>query len=497
MPDAKVVFFLIGMLLGFIAKANTPTDPFPDLSKLIVGEWQAEVWDGLMIETWSKIDAAVFEGKVVYLEGRDTVYSSTSRIEKVGGEWMLFNVIQNSSPMIFQATSYAASHLLFENAAYGNTRQIRFDFEEGFRFKRTVIGEIDGKPGNSIFNFEQVPQIAEPLADRTPELRTAFSPLVGKTWRAAGKWWSGVEFRQEVRFDWNLEKQIVVAAGKGFIEPPTQAWGQRNFGTRYWNKEENTFQFSNHELSGGKTEGTITLKDGDIYYHYDYNGIQMTDLWEKVDEKTYNFKVGLFEDGKWTKEFLNTQFTDINTTEAAMMKTNLALPYRQIPDAPEEYDATTVAARMIDGLGFRYYWATEGLRQQDLDYRTTPDARSSAETLDHIYGLARMVRNAIMETPNGSDGPAEELTFAEQRTRTLQLLAEASGHLKESKVKDLKRFNIVFQRGENQSIFPFWNVLNGPLADATWHVGQIVASRRSSGNPFNSKVSVLTGKVRE
>ena len=37
----------------------------------------------------------------------------------------------------------------------------------------------------------------------------------------------------------------------------------------------------------------------------------------------------------------------------------------------------------------------------------------------------------------------------------------------------------------------------GPIADALWHVGQVVTFRRSSGNPFNSKASVFTGKVRQ
>ncbi|MCA0235259.1 MAG: hypothetical protein LCH81_02635 [Bacteroidetes bacterium] len=56
---------------------------------------------------------------------------------------------------------------------------------------------------------------------------------------------------------------------------------------------------------------------------------------------------------------------------------------------------------------------------------------------------------------------------------------------------------IVFQNGEKRSEFPFWNMLNGPIADALWHIGQVVTFRRSSGNPFNSKASVFNGYVRE
>ena len=67
------------------------------------------------------------------------------------------------------------------------------------------------------------------------------------------------------------------------------------------------------------------------------------------------------------------------------------LPYYQIPDAPESYTQGAIAARMVDGLGFRYYWATEGLRSEDLQFRPGEDARSSEETIDHILGLSNVI----------------------------------------------------------------------------------------------------------
>ena len=58
------------------------------------------------------------------------------------------------------------------------------------------------------------------------------------------------------------------------------------------------------------------------------------------------------------------------------------LPYQQIPDYPENYGAQTVVKRLLDGLGFRFYWATEGLNEQDLSYKPSPDGRSLEETLN-------------------------------------------------------------------------------------------------------------------
>lgn len=172
------------------------------------------------------------------------------------------------------------------------------------------------------------------------------------------------------------------------------------------------------------------------------------------------------------------------------------LPYYEIPDHPEKYSSVNMAARMIDGLGFRYYWATEGLREEDLNYKPSEDARDTRHTLEHIYGLSRTIANGSKKIPNDS-GLNMEIPFEEMRKNTLMNFKIASDILKGSRKKDLKEMNIVFKRGDRVSEFPYWNMINGPIADAIWHCGQVVSFRRASGNPFNSKASVLTGKVRE
>lgn len=174
-----------------------------------------------------------------------------------------------------------------------------------------------------------------------------------------------------------------------------------------------------------------------------------------------------------------------------------SLPYREIPAYPDSFTAENVAARMIDGLGFRYYWATEGLRPEDLAFRPIPEARSSEETIDHILGLVTILMNSLKNQPNVRSGEeTSPLSFHVKRKRTLEMLKEASDMLKQSGAH-LDDLSIVQVNGDTRREFPFWNMLNGPIADALWHVGQVVTFRRSSGNPFNSKASVFTGTVRQ
>lgn len=161
------------------------------------------------------------------------------------------------------------------------------------------------------------------------------------------------------------------------------------------------------------------------------------------------------------------------------------LPYYEIPESAENYTAGTVASRMIDGLGFRFYWATEGLRLEDLEYKASDSGRTSGETIDHLLGLSYFILNSIID--KAEKEKVDKLSFEEKRKQTLLNLKKASDILRKSddvSIYDNKRF-------------PFWNIINGPIADALWHCGQIVMLRRSSGNPFNSKVSVFTGKLKD
>ena len=172
------------------------------------------------------------------------------------------------------------------------------------------------------------------------------------------------------------------------------------------------------------------------------------------------------------------------------------LPYSQIPDYPDSYASGNVLSRLVDGLGFRYYWATEGLTQKDLDFKPSEGARSTYETMQHIYGLALTIVNAPTSTPNSGPVDWSQFTYETLRASTLKQLKKASELYAGLSEEELAKAEMVFQNGDNRTAFPIWNMINGPIADAIWHTGQVVSFRRSSGNPFNSKVSVLQGKLR-
>ncbi len=179
------------------------------------------------------------------------------------------------------------------------------------------------------------------------------------------------------------------------------------------------------------------------------------------------------------------------STKAQVMDT---LPFFTIPDYPQEYTASTVIVRLIEGLGFRYHWASEGLTDKDLSYSPSEGGRTALETLEHIHSLARTTHLTIKGLP--IEKSSDTLTYTQLRAETLGFLDEARRLLLDPDFA-CEQHSVTFKRGEKESSYPMWHLINGQIADAIWHVGQIVSFRRSSGNPLNPKVNVFTGKLRE
>ncbi len=153
-------------------------------------------------------------------------------------------------------------------------------------------------------------------------------------------------------------------------------------------------------------------------------------------------------------------------------------------------------SRTIDGLGFRYHWASKNLTDDNLKYKTTGEARTIRQTLEHIHGLSEVILNTVKNEPTIRPFDWSQLTYDELRIQTLEMIQEASQVVRSTE-SDFDEMVMTFQRGESSFSFPFWNLLNGQLADAIYHTGQITTLRRAAGNPIDQRISVLQGKVKE
>jgi len=163
-------------------------------------------------------------------------------------------------------------------------------------------------------------------------------------------------------------------------------------------------------------------------------------------------------------------------------------PYQALPNPPDAISAGTILARLVDGIGFRYQLATEGLTSNEISFRPTKESMDMMELLIHIYRLISWTSTAF-ELP--FTAKKSFANFAELRTETLELSQQFSRFLATLSEEEVAKASVYLKR--NNKDYSFWYLINGPLADALTHIGQVNSWRRIAGNPV-AKISPFTGK---
>jgi len=139
-----------------------------------------------------------------------------------------------------------------------------------------------------------------------------FDNLVAKTWKAEGNWGDGSKFEQEIKLEYSLDSTIVITNAIGFIDEERTKLGLRNHGVRQFDKQSGNVTFWEFDVFGGLTKGIVFSEDKNLLYQYEYGETTVTDMWEYVNDSTYNFKVGRYEDGAWKQIYLDTRFVEVD-----------------------------------------------------------------------------------------------------------------------------------------------------------------------------------------
>lgn len=167
------------------------------------------------------------------------------------------------------------------------------------------------------------------------------------------------------------------------------------------------------------------------------------------------------------------------------MENRQELPFEDISKTPTELTATNTILRMVEGLAFRYRWATENLSEENIKFRPHPTSMSIEEVNSHIFDLV----DSTFRVFGGEKQNKETLnSFHEIRKANLYLLKKLVNLLREMNDSELAEM----EKNTSRKL-PFWYWINGPLADALTHVGQITSWRRISGNPQLKGVNVFIG----
>ncbi|OHD67584.1 MAG: hypothetical protein A2177_12505 [Spirochaetes bacterium RBG_13_68_11] len=150
---------------------------------------------------------------------------------------------------------------------------------------------------------------------------------------------------------------------------------------------------------------------------------------------------------------------------------------------------SAVLVRLVEGIGFRFTWATEGLREPDLSFRPTPETMCIAEQAGHLLELVSWVAAAAGAIPADQKPTEPPPPFPAVRQQILEVLSLLRARLADMGDEQIGAIRI----GSHAGPVPWPHIVNGPLADALTHIGQIAVLRRANGNPV-PKANVFLGR---
>tara|TARA_B110000263_G_scaffold250147_1_gene270872 strand:- start:5148 stop:5690 length:543 start_codon:yes stop_codon:yes gene_type:complete len=170
--------------------------------------------------------------------------------------------------------------------------------------------------------------------------------------------------------------------------------------------------------------------------------------------------------------------------------------FKEIPSDFNTFNSSATLIRMLQGLGYRYYWAIENLVDRDLDYKPSIDSRTIRETLEHIYSLTLMIKKAQSNEYNFRPLKNGSKDLSKLKEKTLSNIHITIEILEKTPFNKILENKIIIIHNKKEYYFDYWNIINGPISDAIYHIGQIVSFRRSIGKPINKGVNFLIGKTK-
>jgi hypothetical protein len=148
----------------------------------------------------------------------------------------------------------------------------------------------------------------------------------------------------------------------------------------------------------------------------------------------------------------------------------IRMDYHRIDEYPERVNAVAVVLRLLDGLGFRFYWATYELDEDDYGFTPAEGGNSIGWMLSHIWGLLNWIYLNIRGEQ--TKRPPSKIDERDHVLDLIRMIREEITGMSDERLAEVRIEGL-----------PFWHIINGPISDALSHVGQINMARRLMGKP--------------
>ena len=125
----------------------------------LIGEWQHISSEGILTETWEKLNDSTYAGKSFFVIGKDTVSSETIRLEQRGKRLLYIPTVKdqnNEQPISFVQTSSSTKQMIFENPKHDFPQLISYTQTNKTALVAEISGVVNGKKKSQSFPMQKM-----------------------------------------------------------------------------------------------------------------------------------------------------------------------------------------------------------------------------------------------------------------------------------------------------------------------------------------------------
>ena len=125
----------------------------------LIGKWQHISSEGILTETWEKLNDSTYAGKSFFVIGKDTVSSETIRLEQHGKTLLYIPTVKdqnNEQPISFVQTSSSTKQMVFENQKHDFPQLISYTQTNKTALVAEISGVINGKKKSQSFPMQKM-----------------------------------------------------------------------------------------------------------------------------------------------------------------------------------------------------------------------------------------------------------------------------------------------------------------------------------------------------
>ena len=133
--------------------------PLIENASWLIGEWQNTSSEGILTETWEKLNDSTYAGKSFFVIGKDTVSSETIRLEQHGKTLLYIPTVKdqnNEQPISFALTSSTTQQMVFENQKHDFPQKISYTQTNKTSLTAEISGLVNGKKKSQSFPMQKV-----------------------------------------------------------------------------------------------------------------------------------------------------------------------------------------------------------------------------------------------------------------------------------------------------------------------------------------------------